>query len=73
MSNKYKDYLIDMLSGDILDFQAMVLRISDMMEEKPEEVIRKLVNSKWDIRECLNDEDVVDILLSEEQKRGGIE
>ena len=54
MSNKYNDQIIDILSDDIADFQAMVLRISEMMEETPEEVIRKLVNSKWDIRKCLD-------------------
>ena len=61
MSNKYNDQIIDILSDDIADFQAMVLRISEMMEETPEEVIRKLVNSRWDIRKCLDYKDIISI------------
>ena len=68
MSNKYNDQIIDILSDDIADFQAMVLRISEMMEETPEEVIRKLVNSKWDIRECLDYKDVVTVWEVENDK-----
>lgn len=69
MSNKYNDMLVDTLRDAIVDFQETVLRISEIMEQTPEEVIRQLVNSKWDIRECLNDKDISDIVDYEEKNK----
>ena len=53
--------IINYLASDIADFQAMVLRLSETMDQEPEEVIRELVNSKWDIRNCLNYKDMVTV------------
>lgn len=65
----YQDDRVDMLATDIKDFQAMVLRISEFMDQKPTEVIRELVNSRWDIRECLDYKDIVSIVEVENAKK----
>lgn len=56
---------IKQLTTDIINFQNLVLKISEYMEQNPEEVIRELVNSHWDIRECLNYKDIISIVEAE--------
>ena len=54
--------VINKMASDIIDFQNMVYRLSEMLNQKPEEVIRNLVNSRWDIRECLDYKDSITIM-----------
>jgi hypothetical protein len=51
----------------VTDFQYTVEYLARTFDEKPEEVIRKLVNTKWDIRECLDYKDIISIIESEEK------
>jgi len=64
-----KQKLADDYYDMILEFQGIVEELATQFHEKPEEVIRKLVNTKWDIRECLNYKDIVLIVEAESENR----
>jgi hypothetical protein len=49
----------------LLTFQETIEEVSRLTGEDEENVIREFVNSKWDIRECLDYKDIIDICETE--------
>ena len=53
------------MTESIVTFQKIVTGMANLLDQTPEEVIRQLVNSKWDIRGCLDYKDIISVTETE--------